>query len=58
MDCIVHGVTKSWTALSDFHFSFIYIECLYDGSWVMGTACATTQASGMGLCISFFSSSG
>ena len=21
MDCIVHGVTKSWTRLSDFHFS-------------------------------------
>ena len=22
MDCIVHGVTKSWTRLSDFHFQF------------------------------------
>ena len=22
MDCIVHGVTKSWTLLSDFHFTF------------------------------------
>ena len=22
MDCIVHGVTKSWTRLSDFHFTF------------------------------------
>ena len=21
MDCIVHGVTKSWTQLSDFHFT-------------------------------------
>ena len=20
MDCIVHGITKSWTPLSDFHF--------------------------------------
>ena len=20
MDCIVHGITKSWTQLSDFHF--------------------------------------
>ena len=20
MDCIVHGVTKSWTQLGDFHF--------------------------------------
>ena len=27
LDCIVHGVTKSWTRLSDFHFHFhdIYI---------------------------------
>ena len=24
MDCIVHGVTKSQTGLSDFHFSFVY----------------------------------
>ena len=23
MDCIVHGVAKSWTRLSDFHFHFI-----------------------------------
>ena len=22
MDCTVHGVAKSWTRLSDFHFSF------------------------------------
>ena len=22
MDCIIHGVTKSWTQLSDFHFHF------------------------------------
>ena len=22
MDCIVHGVTKNWTPLSDFHFHF------------------------------------
>ena len=22
MDCIVHGVTKSWTQLSDLHFHF------------------------------------
>ena len=22
MDCIVHGVTKSWTQLSDFHIKF------------------------------------
>ena len=23
MDCIVHGVVKSWTLLSDFHFYFL-----------------------------------
>ena len=23
MDCVVHGVTKSWTQLSDFHFHFV-----------------------------------
>ena len=23
MDCIVHGVTKSWTQLSNFHFHFV-----------------------------------
>ena len=25
MDCIVNGVTKSWTWLSDFHFTFILL---------------------------------
>ena len=25
MDCIVHGVTKSWTGLSDFHFYRSYL---------------------------------
>ena len=25
MDCIVHGVTKSWTRLSDFHFPSLQI---------------------------------
>ena len=31
MDCIVHGVAKSWTRLSDFHFSLhikITVKCL------------------------------
>ena len=23
MDCIIHGVTKSWTGLNDFHFHFL-----------------------------------
>ena len=29
MDCIVHGVTKSQTRLSDFHFP-ILIKCAFD----------------------------
>ena len=28
MDCIVHGVTKSWTRLSDFHFH-LYCQTYY-----------------------------
>ena len=27
MDCIAHGVTKSWTRLSDFHFLYSPIIC-------------------------------
>ena len=23
MDCMIHGVTKSWTLLGDFHFHFV-----------------------------------
>ena len=26
MDCVVNGVTKSWTWLSDFHFHFMFPE--------------------------------
>ena len=26
MDCIVHGVAKSWTPLSNFHFTFQRIK--------------------------------
>ena len=29
MDCIVHGVTKSWTQPSNFHFDFIFIAALF-----------------------------
>ena len=31
MDCIIHGVAKNWTQLSDFHFAHshnIFTECL------------------------------
>ena len=27
LDCIVHGVTKSWTQLSDLHFHFHFRAC-------------------------------
>ena len=27
MNCIVHGVTKSWTQLSDIHFHIYTMEC-------------------------------
>ena len=27
MDCIVHGVTKGWTRLNDFHFTFFIMLC-------------------------------
>ena len=29
MDCIVHGVAKSQTRLSDFHFHFCVCVCVY-----------------------------
>ena len=29
MDCIVHGVTKSWTGLSNFHFHYVNIQKLH-----------------------------
>ena len=28
MDCIVHGVPKSWTGLSDFHFTLLSLVVL------------------------------
>ena len=28
MDCIVHGITKSWTQLSDFHFHLASVKQL------------------------------
>ena len=26
MDCMVHGVTKSWKPLSNFHFHFLAVQ--------------------------------
>ena len=36
MDCIVHGVAKSWTQLSDFHFT-------NQGEWRSGLPMQETQ---------------
>ena len=36
MECIVHGVTKSWTWLSDFHFHFYFIGFI-SSSWILGS---------------------
>ena len=33
MDCIVHGVTKSQTWPSNFHFSLLFPECQALGKW-------------------------
>ena len=33
MDCIVHGVTKSWTWLSDFHFHQDHLQGFWIDSW-------------------------
>ena len=40
MDCIVHGVAKSWTRLSDFHFT--------DGSVGKEIACSAEDTGDLG----------
>ena len=35
MDCIVHGIAKSWTRLSDFHFHFINVWIGLDSTFVL-----------------------
>ena len=37
MDCIGHGVAKSWTQLSNLHFYFHFQEA--PGSWIYGVLC-------------------
>ena len=33
---LLHGVTKSWTRLSSFHFQmYMYITCIYHTEWYM-----------------------
>ena len=34
MDCVVRGVSKSWTGLSHFHFHFLVGE---EGCWLVGS---------------------
>ena len=38
MDCIVHGVAKSWTRLSDFHFNVywnVHVPVLISSKWML-----------------------
>ena len=35
MDCIAHGVAKSWTRLSNFHFHFPCLECVLLNSGIV-----------------------
>ena len=59
MDCIVHGVTKSWTWLSDFHFTFSRVVLNFPtgrrhntvgrGNWmVFGEGMLSSQSDGEG----------
>ena len=41
MDCIVHGVTKGWTQLSNFHFTFLYMLLLLLSRFSRVRLCAT-----------------
>ena len=36
MDCIVHGVAKSWTRLSDFHFHTVPTHVFLESTVVIG----------------------
>ena len=46
MDCIVHGVTKSWTQLSDFHFHYMKstetVSLLVKGTYLHSSVIPTT----------------
>ena len=47
MDCIVHGVAKSWTQLSNFHIhSLLYCYCKKE---VVGTSPSRTRQEGIGV---------
>ena len=35
MDCVIHGVAKSWTRLSDFHFHFSLVEDVAHGCFTL-----------------------
>ena len=46
MDCIVHGVTKSWTQLSNFHlltYLTVYLRLLIFLSEILFPACAASR---------------
>ena len=49
MDCIVHGVAKSWTRLSDFHFLFMESEVLpFVALWIELEGSMLNEVSWMG----------
>ena len=49
VDCIVHGVAKSWTRLSDFHFLFMKSEILpFVAPWIELEGSMLNEVSRMG----------
>ena len=46
MDCIVRGVAKSWTRLSDFHFhdDFLELTPRKDVLFIMGLECKSRKS--------------
>ena len=46
MDCIVHGIAKSWTRLSDFHFYFSLPFSGFPGDTVVKNPLANTGGMG------------
>ena len=52
MDCIVHGVAKSQTRLSDFHFHFFRVEISVQGT-IEGLQGTIKQLKALGLILKY-----
>ena len=50
MDCIVHGIAKSWTRLSNFHFHFTNKVLIYSVTFAAAAAAAKSLQSCLTLC--------